>query len=102
MAQTNTDIYIQEDSKSIPSSESEGVDWEELAEKIRGGTVGGLGKYALGVFLNNEVCVWSAGRSIISSCGVRPRVCGYERINPRPYNAYLHTNRPPTRRARSG
>ena len=45
----------EEGSKSIPSSGSEGIDWEELASKIRGGTVGGLGKYALGVFLNNEV-----------------------------------------------
>lgn len=46
------------DGRSVPASLSEGIDWEELAAKIRGGTVGGLGKYALGLFLNNEVRGW--------------------------------------------
>lgn len=52
--------------RSAPSSESEGIDWEALAAKIHGGTVDGLGKYALGFFLNNEV------RAYVRTC---VRVC---------------------------
>jgi hypothetical protein len=46
------------DGRTGPAGGTEGIDWDELAAKIRGGTVGGLGKYALGVFLNNEVRVF--------------------------------------------
>jgi hypothetical protein len=44
----------EEEGAGGPKGRVEELNWDMLAAKIRGGAVGGLGKYSLATFLNNE------------------------------------------------